>query len=315
MDRVDALRAFVRLAGGATFAETAATLNVRQPTVSKWLRRLEDEVGAQLIERTTRARRITPAGRRMEAHARQIVAAFDTAIADVGARAGQLQGRIRVSLPVVFGHRFLTPLLTAFLAEHRNIEAELCFSDAYVDLIGAGVDVAFRVGQPLDSTLRARTLARSRRCLVATPALAQRLAIERPADLAQAPCLVHSGRIARSIWRFERDGEVARAPVTGQLVADHSAALLALACAGLGIALLAEWLVADAVADGRLVELLPDYAAPPAPIQALTPPRAHHHPIARALIAHVGDHLPHVLPRVDPPSVALRNAAASPDRI
>lgn len=298
MDRLDALRAFVRLAGGATFAQAAAELNVRQPTVSKWLGRLEAEMGAQLIERTTRARRITPAGRRLEAHARQIIAGFDTAVAEVGAQAGQLRGRVRISLPVVFGQRFLMPLLTEFLQVHPAIEAELCFSDAYVDLIGAGVDVAFRVGRPLDSSLRARTLARSRRCLVAIPDLAQTLRLAHPMDLARAPCLVHSGRIAREIWRFERDGEVVRAPVTGQIVADHSAALLSLACAGLGVALLAEWLVADAIAAGQIVEVLPDFAAPPAPVQALTPPRAHRHPVVQAMIEHVADRLAMRLPRV-----------------
>lgn len=297
MDRLTALRAFTHLASGATFAETADRLRVRQPTISKWLAALEAEVGAQLIERTTRARRVTPAGRRFEDHARAILSRYDAAVAEIADTGGGLRGRLRVSLPVVFGERFLLPLVSGFLATHPALEAELRFSDAYVDLVGDGVDVAFRVGRPLDSSLKARTLVRTRRCVVAAPDLAARLDLSHPADLAQAPCLVHAGRIARDVWIFDTVDGPLRAPVSGSIVADNSAALLALARAGLGVALLAEWLVAADLAAGRLVELLTAQAAEPAPVQALTPPRSHRHPAAQALIAHVAAHLPAALPR------------------
>ena len=197
---------------------------------------------------------------------------------------------------MVFGERFLLPELTRFFDAHRTLDAVLSFSDRYIDPIAEHFDVTFRVGRPLDSNLRARTLVRSQRRLVAHPALAQQLDLGHPMDLADAPCLVHAGRIAADNWRFRRDGQEHAVAVRGRLVANHSAALLQMACAGLGVALLADWLVADALHAGQLVAVLPAYAAPPAPVQAITPPHRIPDPNAQALIAFMQVHLPQRMP-------------------
>lgn len=274
MDRIEALRAYCRIVERGTLTAAARDVRVKQSTVSKWLAALEDEVGAQLVDRTTRSLRVTEAGRRFHARAREIVEQYDAAVAEVAA--GQLEpvGRVRVSAPVVFGGRHLVPLLPEFLEANPGIQLDLVFDDAYVDVVDGGFDVVLRVGVPVDSTLRARTLAPGRRRVVASPAYLARAGVpESPGALRDHACLVHRGSRAGAVWRFRQDAQEVTAPVGGgTFSANHSEALLALARAGHGVALLASWLVDDDLASGALVTLLTDWSLTPAPIRAVLPP-------------------------------------------
>lgn len=288
MDRMEVMRALVRVVELGTFSAAAEELRVKQSTVSKRIAALEEELGVQLIERTTRTRRVTEAGDALYRRARAIVAAYDDAIAEAKARTPEPRGRLKVSLPVVFGRRFVVPHLDAFLRRYPQIELELRFADRYVHLIDDAIDVAIRVGIPVDSSFRALKLASTGRSLVASPEhLAKTSAPEHPHDLRDHACLLHSGLSDGAVWTFtprEGEGGPVRASVRGRFAADNSDALLQLACAGHGVALLADWLVRDALADGALVALLPTWEAPPAPIRAVLPPGPHVAPTARAFI-------------------------------
>ena len=285
MDRLTAMHAFVRLVELGTFSEVADELRIKQSTVSKWLASLERELGVQLIERTTRTRRVTDAGTLFYRRARDILAAYDDASASLQEQAPEPRGRIRVSLPVVFGRLFVVPHVAAFLQRYRHVEVELVFSDRYVNLVDEAIDVAVRVGTPADSSFRARKLGETGRCLVASPGyLAERGAPRTPDDLSAHQCLLHTGLTTGATWSFRSATGQVRAPVRGRISANNSDTLLFMARAGLGIALLASWLVGSDLQSGQLVPLLGDYQLPRAPIQALMPPGKRIHPRVRIFL-------------------------------
>lgn len=276
MDRFEGLRAYIRIVELGTFTAAARDLRIRQATVSRWIAELEDELGVQLLDRTTRTVRMTRAGARFYDQAKALLGMWEDAASAARREHGEVAGRLRVSAPVVFGRRFLSPNLGEFLSAHPELELEVQFSDRYIDLVEEGVDVALRVGTPVDSDYRARTLITTPRRLVAAPDYIKRSPVIRhPRDLTQHMCLLHSGLDNRVTWRFSRDEELHRVDVSGRFRANHSETLLELARQGHGVALLASWLVDDAIGRGELEELLPEYRAPAAPIQALFASKRH----------------------------------------
>ncbi|MGE0789565.1 MAG: LysR substrate-binding domain-containing protein [Sandaracinaceae bacterium] len=288
MDQLRALRAFVRLVELETFSAAADALRVKQSTVSKWIAGLEEELGVRLIDRTTRSMRVTEAGQRFYRRASAMIHDYEGAVAEAREDAAALRGRIRLSVPVVFGQRFIAPLVTEFVTRHEGIELELLFSDRYVSLVEEGYDVAIRVGIPVDSTLRSHALGEGRRRLVASPTyLARHGTPSTPRDLERHQCLVHTERSTRAAWTFTRGKKTCHVQVGGRVAANHSVFTLHLAEAGLGIALLASWLTDGPIRSGALVPLLPDYQTPLASVRALTAPGRHTAPRVRALIDHL----------------------------
>lgn len=277
MDRIDALRLFVRLAEQGSFSAAARDLKIKQSTASKWIAELERQLGSTLVERTTRALHLTDAGRHLQTRARDMLAAFDAMTEEVSASRQVPIGRVRVSAPVVFGRLFVAPLLVEFARKHPGIDLDIALTDRYVNLVDDGVDLAIRVGVPADTTARGTKLAESRRVLVASPAYVRaRGRPTTPRSLTDHDCLVHGEVTAGAIWRFARDGERAcPVSVRGRVTVNNSEIALEMARGGLGVALLADWLVERDLRRKRLVRLLENYEAPPAPVYLLTPPSPH----------------------------------------
>jgi molybdate transport repressor ModE-like protein len=302
MDRIDALRLFVRIAEQGSFSAAARDLKIKQSTASKWIAELERQLGASLVERTTRALQLTDAGRQLHARARDMLAGFDAMVEDVSASRQVPTGRVRVSAPVVFGRMFVAPLLVAFARQHPGIELDVALSDRYVNLVEDGVDLAVRVGVPADTTARGHKLVEGRRFLVASPAYLR--AHGRPATpraLRDHECLLHGEAKVAAIWRFARAGDRAQPiRVRGRVSVNNSELALELARAGIGVALLAEWLVQRDLAARRLVRLLEDHEAPPAPVYLLTPPGPHPASAIRLLRDHLAVTLPARLANVPP---------------
>jgi len=296
MDRIDAARLFLRIAERGSFSAAARDLKIKQSTASKWIAALEDEMGVTLATRTTRAIHLTEGGQRFQERAREVVAAFDAMIAETSDRSAAPMGRVRVSAPVVFGRKFVVPALARVLASHRKIEAEVVFADRYVNLVEEGFDLAVRVGVPSDTSARGRKLAESRRVLVASPSYVREHGHPTiPRHLGDHECIVHG---AGDVWSFSRAGVKERpAAVRGRIAVNNSDGALAMARAGLGIALLADWLVRRDVARGKLVTLLDDHDAPPAPIYVLTPPGKYVSTPVRILVDQIGDDLAKALER------------------
>lgn len=288
MDRIAMFRAYARLVERQSFTLVARELGIQQSTVSKWLSGLESELGVSLIDRTTRSLRITAEGRRLYDHALSIVEAYDAAVSDMWAEDDAVRGTIRLGLPVVFGRLFVVPLLGRFARKHSEIQLDLQFSDRYVSVVDEGLDLAIRVGVPVDSSLRTHNLGETGRSVVASPGyLKSRGTPAQPKSLAGHECLIHTDQGPTTVWSFSRSGRTHRVTVGGRVRANNSEATLALARSGHGVALLADWLVGPDVRAGRLLACLPDYRAPRAPIRALSPPGRHVSPRVRALIDHL----------------------------
>lgn len=286
LHRLEPLRLFVRLVERGSFSAAARDLRIKQSTASKWVAELEAELGVSLVERTTRSLRVTDAGRALAQRAMELLGAFDAMTVELsGAADSEPMGRVRVSAPVVFGRRFVAPVIARFLARHPKVEAELVFSDRYVNLVEEGFDLAIRVGVPVDTSFRGRKLADGGRSVVASRAYLEAHGTPRtPKELAQHACLLHGEIGASAIWRFRRGNEKeVPAPVTGRVSTNNSEATLEMARRGLGIALLADWLVERDLKKGTLVRVLAGYQAPPAPVFALMPPGRFSSPAARAL--------------------------------
>lgn len=235
MDRIAALRLFARLAERGSFSAAARDLAIKQSTASKWVAELEAELGVALVERTTRSVRITDDGQRLLARAGAVLGAFDELEADFAERSPTPRGRVRVSIPVVFGRLFVVPALASFLDRHAEVSVELVMGDRYVNLVDEGFDLAIRVGVPVDTSARGRRIAETRRVLVASPDYLERHPPPvSPRDLSEHECLVHGDGGATGVWRFGdagaarrrgARGEGLRVPVRGRFAANNSEAV------------------------------------------------------------------------------------------
>lgn len=306
MDRLDAMRLFLRIAERGSFSAAARDMKIKQSTASKWVAALELELGVGLLERTTRALQLTDAGRTFSSHGRDVLAGFDALTHALAEQSPEPTGRIRMTVPVVFGRLFVVDAVAVFLREYPKVSVELSFDDRYLSLVDDGFDLAIRVGVPTDTSSRMRKLGESRRIVVASPEyLAARGRPRAPKDLAQHECLVHGDVSAPTIWRFAgAGGKDVPVKVGGRVAANNSEAVLALARGGFGIALLADWLVSADVRSKSLTPLLAAYEAPAAPILALTPPSRHVSPAVRLLTDKIAASLASTLPRASRRGVA-----------
>ena len=274
-----------------SFSAAAQAIGVNKATISKAVARLEARLGQSLFHRTSRRLQLTEAGKPLAEHARRLLA--QALEAEEAARDGRaaLAGRIRLAAPLGFGVANVAPLLARFMAEHPRIEIDLHLSDARIDIVAEGVDVALRIGELADSSLRARRLGDIRTHLIAAPAyLAAHGTPAHPSDLAHHRLLTYSN--ASGPWRFRHlDGEEVSVAPAGPLRANSGEALLPALLAGLGIARLPGFIVGPDVERGALVELLPDWPAPTTGLHLLTPPSPLRPARVEALIAFLAEHL------------------------
>ena len=269
---LEAWAIFAAVAEARSFTAAAEMLGLSKASVSKAVSRLEAHLGQSLFHRTSRRLALTEAGRPLADHARRIVAEANAA--EEAARDGATahSGRIRLAAPMTYGVMHVAPAVADFLATHPGIEIELHLSDARVDIVAEGIDVALRIGDLADSSLRARKLDGVTTYLVAAPSyVAAHGAPAHPSDLAQHRMLRYSNVTAP--WRFRREGEaeVSVRP-TGPLAANSGDALLPALLAGLGVARLPGFIVGQHLASGELVSLLDDWHSPVVGLHLLTPP-------------------------------------------
>jgi DNA-binding transcriptional LysR family regulator len=285
MDRIEAMRLFVRLAERRSFSAAAGDLKIKQSTASKWIAELERLAGSSLVDRTTRALRLNAQGQRFLAHCHRVLGAFEEMQNELAERNPAPHGRVRISAPVVFGLRHVVEPVAEFLRKHPAVEIELRLDDRYVNLVEEGFDLAVRVGVPTDTSARGLKLADSRRLLVAAPSyLKAHGRPTTPKQLADHECLLH-GELSSAVWRFGRGGgRLLPISVHGRASANNSEAVLRMARSGLGLALLADWLIEQDLAAATLVPLLETFTTPPAPVYALTPAGRYSSPTVRLLV-------------------------------
>jgi DNA-binding transcriptional LysR family regulator len=294
MDYFAAMQAFVRSVDLGSFSKAAAESGLKVSTVSRHVSGLEADLGVALLNRSTRGLNLTEAGRLFYERANQILAEVEDARSAATSLNAHPLGLLRINIPSAFGRRHVMAHMKDFLAIYPEIRLDATLTDATVDLIQTGTDVAVRIGALADSTLIARKLAAHRRILVASRAyLDARQAPREPAHLRDHECLLFALQPTGAWYYRPADhpiGDPLDVIVRGHLRANDSEALREAALSGLGIALLPTWLVGADVRDKRLVSVLPDYEwllapGPERAIWAVYPPKKVVSPKVKAFIA------------------------------
>ena len=272
MDRFQAMTTFARVVDTGSFSAAARQLNVGQPAVSKLIAQLEDQLGVQLLTRSTRGLSPTEAGQRYYERARRALEEADEA--DLAARgAGRgLTGRLRVSAAITFARLHIIPRLPAFLSDHAELDLEMIMDDRSVDMVAEGIDLSLRMGALADSSAVARKLASSKRSVLATPAyLARAGHPHTPAELAGHETIVYT-RHDSPAWMFTgAAGGRASVAVGGRLRVSAAEGLRAAVLADMGLAVAPDWMFTPELESGAVVRVLGDWTLPPIDLWALFP--------------------------------------------
>jgi len=287
---LEAWAIFAAVADARSFTGAAETLGLSKASVSKAVSRLEAHLGQSLFHRTSRRLALTEAGRPLAEHAGRIVAEAHAAEEAARDAATAPTGRIRLAAPMSFGVTHVAPLVADFLAQHPGVEIELHLSDARVDIVAEGYDVALRIGDLADSSLRARTLCAVATFIVAAPAyLAAHGTPDTPAALSDRRVLTYSN--LPGPWRLRRGDDEVSFRAAGPLSANSGDALVPALLAGLGIARLPDFIIGPHLASGALVAILPEWTPPATALHLLTPPSPLRPARVEALIAFLADRL------------------------
>jgi DNA-binding transcriptional LysR family regulator len=269
MDKLRAMRTFVAIADAGSLTAAARELESSLPAVVRLLAALEQELGARLLQRTTRRIALTEAGRRYLERCRAVDTLIGEAEAELRAEQTQPRGLLTLTAPVLFGTRHVTSAVSAFVERYPEVRVEFLLLDRVVQLVEEGVDVGVRIGELEDSSLIARPASSMRRLTVAAPRyLARRGSPTHPRDLLAHNCIVAPGR---GPWLFQLQGEVLPVPVQGNLRVNQAAVGAHACAAGVGIGSFFAYQVADELASGALKVLLEGYERPPRPIHIVYP--------------------------------------------
>lgn len=278
---------FMAVVDAGSFIAGGQKLGLTRSAAGKAVARLEDRLGVRLLNRTTRTLSLTDEGRAFYERGLQILAAVDAAEASVAGEAGTPRGLLRLTVPDAFGRRVLLPLLSQYLETWPEVQIEVSFTDRLTDIVEEGFDLAVRIGGVnADKQLVSRVVARYQAMLCAAPSyLAEQ---GEPPDLdalAGHACLFFSSRTRRQSWRFRAaDGTWLKSPGRSRLRLDSGEAIRDAAVAGLGIALLPDFLIADDLAAGRLQQVLPSLDAGDVEIMAIYPSKRLLEPRVRRFI-------------------------------
>lgn len=282
-DRLQALRLFQRVARLGSFSRGGRERGLSQPSASRIIAELEREIGATLFIRTTRAVTLTEAGADYLARIEPLLASLDEAD-HIARGTGELRGTLQVAISSSFGVREVIPRLPAFMARHPALRINLQISDERQNLVVEGVDIAFRLGPLADSTAVARKLATAPRVLVAAPDyLARAGTPQSPAELANHAVIIGPVADPEQHWSFVRESRRLSVRVDGRLSAAANEGAMAAAVAGMGIARASLWGCRAELADGRLRQILADWAMDSVELHAVFPGGRAASPAARAI--------------------------------
>lgn len=299
-DRIELLRTFVRIVEAGSLSAAAAQTQSTQPTVSRRLKALEQELGVQLLQRTTHSMHLTADGERCYERARELLANWEAFHLDLHRGAAEVEGVLRVVVPHAFGQDHLVQALAGFLKQHPRVSVEWLLHDdrSLDDYIAAGIDCAIQVGEVRALGVVARKLAEVPRSIVAAPSLiAGRAFPQTPHELADLPWLALSTFYRNEVeLQHAGTGETTRIPIRPRVATDSLYALRRAALCGLGVGIGSSWLLAVDIASGDLLRLVPQWQAAPLPVY-LIHPYARHYPMRlRRFIEAMRQAMPAVIP-------------------
>lgn len=273
MDKLEAMNVLTKVVSGGSFAEAARRLGVTRSAVSKAITQLEQELGARLLDRTTRRVTPTEAGLAYYERCLSIMAQIAETEAQIARLHDEPKGLLKVNAPMSFGTLYLGAAVADFMDRYRELKVELVLTDRMIDPLEEGVDVTVRIGAMIDSSLIARRISAARVLLVASPDyIARHGEPTEPGDLANHKCLHYGHSTTVPRWQLTEQGAPLSVPVSACLSSNNGDTLREAAIKGIGIARLPSFLVGADIAAERLVVVLPEYPPQEITIHALYAP-------------------------------------------
>lgn len=291
MDRIDALRLFSSVAELGSFTQASEREGITPGAASKQITALETRLQARLFERTTRSVRLTEAGAALLDRVRPWLSEYDALEEGVADARSAPAGLLRVTASVDFGARQLMRPIASFMTLWPGVEVRLSLADRMVDLVEDGFDVGVRIGNLDDSALIARRLAPACMIAVASPAyIAARGAPLHPSELAAHDVIIDRNKPALQQLKFTRGEETVDVRVTGRLTLNGASAAIEAAAAGVGIACSPRYAAEAALADGRVVPLMPDWQPDHRNLWAVFPSSRYLTHRVRLFVDHLAEH-------------------------
>ena len=286
MDRAAEMTAFVRSVDDGGFSAAARELGLTPSALSKLVTRLEDRLGARLLQRTTRRLQLTPEGEAFYVRSRRILADMDDAEAEVVAAGVRPTGLLRLHCGSAFGMHQLAPAIPLFLERYAGVELDITISDEPLVGLGEGVDLAIRIGALDESSMVARRICNLERVICAAPSYLERCGTPRtPDELQQHNCLWITSLPVLRRWPFDTDDGIRVVHIDGNVVANNAETVLQLAMAGVGITRLTDVIVGDAIGRGELIPILSEWHhVEPVPLYATYPSGRNLSPKIRVMV-------------------------------
>ncbi len=270
MDRLHHMSVFVAVAEAESFAAAGRRLGMSPPAVTRAVSALEKRLGVRLLTRSTRLVRITEAGERYLEDCRRIITDADEADESVAGLNAAPRGHLSVTAPVLFGRLYVMPGIVEYLRRYPDVTARALFLDRVVNLVDEGLEVAVRIGDLPDSSLKAVRVGQVRRIVCAAPRyLAARGTPNHPEQLTQHTIISASGVTPSAEWRFQDAGRSLQVRLQPRLVVTTNDGAIAATAAGLGITRLLSYQLARQLAAGDLVTILSDFELPPLPVHVV----------------------------------------------
>jgi DNA-binding transcriptional LysR family regulator len=270
VDQLDAIRAFLAVAGAGSLSAAGRRLGLPVATVSRRITALEAHVGARLVSRTTRRMALTDAGARYREACARVLTELEAADREVAGARDELAGPLVVTAPVMFGRLHVVPIVAEFLREHPRVDVRLLLGDRNAELIDEGIDVAVRIGALPDSSLVAVRVGSIRRIVCASPKyLRARGTPAAPEELAAHDCIAFTGTDSAERWVFRRGGRALAVALRPRLVVTTADAAVEAALADLGVTRVLSYQAAAGIAAGRLVPMLERFEPPVVPATVL----------------------------------------------
>lgn len=299
MDRLHAMHLFVRVAELSSFSAVALQMGVARSVVTRQIAALETHLGVKLMARSTRKLTLTSAGAAYLEKCREILNLVEVAETGLAEERQTPRGTIRISLPLSYGLKRLTPLLLEFARLYPEVGLEMDYTDRRVNLIEEGIDLSIRITNRLESSDVVRKIGSSRMRVIASPEyLAHKGRPQHPSELSAHACLGYSTGGNQQVWQFEVNGVLTGFPLRSRINANNGEMLTAAAAQGLGITCQPDFIIDDYLADGRVKEILKNFSMPELGIYAMLPSARQVPHRVRVLIEYFAECISDTLPTV-----------------
>lgn len=270
MDRLYLMSVFVAVAEAESFAKAGRHLGLSPPAVTRAIATLEEKLGVRLLTRTTRVVRLTEAGVRYLEDSRRIIAEIDEADESAAGISAVPRGQLQLTSPVIFGKIFIIPVILAYLEQHPAVNVNALFLDRVVNLVEEGIDIAIRIGELPDSSLRAIPVGTVRRIVVAAPGYLQQHGTPlHPSDLKSHRIVASTGITPSPEWKFYESDTLISVRITPRLTVSSNEGAIAAVRAGWGLTRLLSYQVAPHLKNNTLKTVLHDFEPPALPIHVV----------------------------------------------